>query len=237
MPAVRLFVERAAAPSFALTQSNAAAVAAICRRLDGLPLAIELAAARVKVLSPAELLARLEQHAAAADRRAARTRRPGSGRCGDAIAWSYDLLDPDEQALFRRLAVFAGGFTLEAAEAVAVGGGAALSGTSRQSTSLSALDLRPRPRRLAGRQEPAAAGSRRPGEEPRFEMLETIREYGLERLTESGEADAVRDAHAAYFLALAEASEAGADRAGPGAMAGPVGGGARQPTRGAGLGA
>jgi predicted ATPase/transcriptional regulator with XRE-family HTH domain len=211
VPAVRLFVERAATPAFALTPANAAAVAAICRRVDGLPLAIELAAARVKVLSPAELLARLETRLplltggpldAPARQRTMR----------DAIAWSHDLLIPNEQVLFRRLAIFAGGFTLEAAKRVAGWQGGGVAGTSSRSPcdpaalppSFAVFDL---VTSLVDKSLLRPVAQPNSGLEPRFEMLETIREYALERLTESGEGDAVHDAHASYFLALAEAAK------------------------------
>ena len=217
-PAVRLFVERAATPAFALTHANAPAVAAICRRVDGLPLAIELAAARVKVLSPTELLTRLEKRLplltggpldAPARQRTMR----------DAIAWSHDLLNPEEQALFRRLAIFGGGFTLEAAEHVGGEGGRGGRGDAYTAPSPAPLA----PLSAASPPSPPAVldlvaslvdkSLLRPVAQPmsgpgsRFEMLETIREFGLERLTESGEADAVRDAHARYFLTLAEAAK------------------------------
>ncbi len=189
--AVALFVERAQAarPDFALTTGNAAAVAEICRQLDGRPLAIELAAARVAVLPPAALLARLER------RLPLLTGGPRDSPARlrsmrDAIGWSHDLLSQDEQALFRRLAVFVGGFTLEAAEAVAADEGIdVLEGVS----SLVAKSL--------VRDEEGSGG------EPRYLMLETVREFGLERLAERGEEPAIRAAHAAFFLALAEAAE------------------------------
>ena len=189
--AVRLFIERAQAvkPDFALDDETAPAVAEICWRLDGLPLAIELAAARVRLLPPHAMLARLEQRLplltggprdAPARHRTLR----------DTIAWSYDLLDPDEQMLFRRLAVFAGGCTMEAAEVVGNHDGTldALAGVERLSEQ-SML-----------RQEEGSRG------EPRFAMLETIREFGLEQLAASGEDSAIRDAHAAAMMALAEAA-------------------------------
>jgi predicted ATPase/DNA-binding CsgD family transcriptional regulator len=201
-PAARLFAERAQAvnEAFALTAENAAEVADICRRLDGLPLAIELAAARVKVLPPSALLARLETRLPLLVG-GSRDAPPRLQTMSDAIAWSYDLLSPHEQALFRRLAVFVGGFTLEAAEAIA---------------SDIAPDLLDAVFSLADksllRREAGSVG------EPRYLMLETVREFGLERLAESGEESAVRSAHATYFLALAEGIEPLLER--PGARAG-----------------
>jgi non-specific serine/threonine protein kinase len=189
--AVRLFVERAQAvrEDFGLTAGNAPAVAAICRRLDGLPLAIELAAARVKVLPPPALLARLEKRLPLLS---------GGGRdlpsrqqtMRDAIAWSYDLLSDEEQSLFRRLSVFVGGCTLEAAEAVCA---------ARDSPALDVLDgVASLVDKSLLRQDEDPDGA------PRYGMLETVREFGLERLAERGEEPAVRAAHAAHFLVHAE---------------------------------
>jgi predicted ATPase/transcriptional regulator with XRE-family HTH domain len=190
-PAVALFVERAHAvqPQFALTVENANAVVAICQRLDGLPLAIELAAARSKLLPPDALLARFEQRLpllTAGGRDAPARQRT----MRDAIAWSYDLLSPEEQRLFRRLAVFVGGWTLEAAEAVGEARGETTLGVLEGMASLADKSLLRE-----------ADGS---GGEPRYLMLETVREFGVERLTNSGEEGAVRAAHADYALALAE---------------------------------
>jgi predicted ATPase/class 3 adenylate cyclase len=190
--AVRLFIERAQAvkPDFMVTNANAPAVAEICYRLDGLPLAIELAAAFVKMLPPQALLKRLEKRLPLLTG-GARTLPARRQAMRNAIAWSHDLLTADEQTLFRRLAVFSGGCTLEATEAVVdpeetvdVFGGIA-----------SLID------KSLLRQEEGVEG------EPRFRMLETVREYGLERLDASGEGDAVRHRHAAYFADLGIAGE------------------------------
>jgi predicted ATPase/DNA-binding CsgD family transcriptional regulator len=201
--AAALFVQRArtVSPGFALTEANAAAVAEICARLDGLPLAIELAAARVKVLPPEALLARLGTGlgllTGGPRDQAARLQ-----SMRHAIAWSHDLLDPDEQALFRRLAVFAGGFTLEAAEHVsrAVEQSGGRGGPFDAPPPVLDLVASLVDKSLLRRLDADRA-------EPRFGMLATIHEYALERLASSGEGDAARDAHAAYFLCLAEEAE------------------------------
>ena len=197
--AIALFVERARAirPAFYLTAANAATVAAICARLDGLPLAIELAAARTRLLSLEALHARLEHRldllTGGAEDLPSRSR-----TLRDTVAWSYNLLDAAEQSLFTQLVVFVGGCTLEAAEAV--------------TASIAMPDGQPRPPAavLDGLQSlldksllRVQAGA---DDEPRFTMLETIREYALERLERSGAAEAVRQRHADYYLALAEAS-------------------------------
>jgi predicted ATPase/DNA-binding CsgD family transcriptional regulator len=190
LDSVRLFAERAQAvsPTFALTAENAVAVAEICRRLDGLPLAIELAAARVKALPIPVLLNRLEQRLPLliGDRRDAPARQQ---TMRDAIAWSYALLPPDEQALFRRLGVFVGGFTLEAAEAIGAVGTAGIEVLSILS---SLVD------KSLVRLDPAALGG------PRYLMLETIREFAFEQVSDSDESADVRNAHAAWFTHIAE---------------------------------
>jgi len=207
---VVLFVQRARAinPTFALTAANAAAVAEVCARLDGLPLAIELAAARTKVLSPAALLALL------ADRLRLLTGGPRDlperlRTMRAAIAWSHDLLSPDDQTLYRRLSVFAGGFDFAGAEAVGEGQRFKVKGQSEDehATTLT-FDLGPLPSSVLDGLTSLLDNSlllRLDGDEaPRFGMLETIRDFGLEQLTASGEEDAVRRAHATHFLAVAE---------------------------------
>jgi DNA-binding CsgD family transcriptional regulator len=203
-PAVQLFVARAQAvqEAFALTAENAAAIAAICRRLDGLPLAIELAAARVKVLSPAALLARLERRLVVLT---------GGGRdlparqqtMRDAIAWSYDLLSAPEQRLFRSLAIFVGGCTFAAAEVIANARGNSDVDPFDGITSLVDKSLLQRVEGAHG--------------EPRFTMLETVRELGMERLVESGEFDEISRRHAEFFLDFAEQREPAALFSHPGA--------------------
>ena len=204
--AVRLFTERAQAvrSSFAVTAENAAAIAGICARLDGLPLAIELAAARSNVLSPQAMLTRLGQRLPilTGGPRDAPLRQK---TMRNAIAWSHDLLTEEEQIFFRRLSVFAGGFTLDAAEAVTADGQAdrRTDGESpppvRLSALPSALDLVDS---LVGKSLLHQAESL--DGESRFMMLETVREFGLEQLAESGESAATQDRHAAWYLQLAE---------------------------------
>ncbi len=197
-PAVELFLQRARAvmPGFEPDDTNAAVAARVCRRLDGLPLAIELAAARIKLLPPKALLSRLDcglRVLAGGARDLPERQRT----LRDTIAWSHDLLDVGEQTLFRRLAVFAGGCTLEAAEAVCGSGTDEGEGSDVLEGLASLVDNS----LLVALPE---ASERREGE-PRFAMLETIREYALERLVASGEAEEVRRKHAWYYLALAEA--------------------------------
>jgi predicted ATPase/class 3 adenylate cyclase len=179
--AVALFIERAQAarPSFELTSANAPAVAQICVRLDGLPLALELAAARMPLLSPDTMLRRLDDRLKLL-RGGARDAPVRHQTLRDMLAWSHDLLNQDERQLFARLGVFVGGFTLEAAEAV---------GDAELDTLASLVD-----KNLI----------RREGE--RLGMLETIREFALERLTESGDAETIRRRHADYFLSVAQSA-------------------------------
>jgi predicted ATPase/DNA-binding CsgD family transcriptional regulator len=234
-PAVRLFMDRARATGASIPESdeNVMAIAAICRRVDGLPLAIELAAAVSPVLNPRQILDRLRQALpllSAGPRDAPKRQRT----MRDAIAWSYELLDPEHRALFRRLSVFAGGFSLDAAEYLAGGWH-----PDRGYPFAGAREINGIPWWLPpGKEEPTAAGRWEPlplpaldegaakgvwtlvsqnllrlvsgsKEESRFEMLETIRDFGLEQLAASGESWAVRHAHAAWFLAQTEAAGVG----------------------------
>jgi len=199
-----LFVDRArrAQPAFALTPANAADVAAICRRLDGLPLAIELAAPWVRVLSPAQIAARLGQRLQLL---AGSGLLPARHRTLQAtLDWSHDRLPPAEQLLFRRLSTFAGTFDLEAAEAICAGDGLEPSGV---------LDLL---RQLVEKSLVTAGHDREPVQ--RYHLLETVQQYAQARLVEAGEERPVRDRHLQWYLALAEQlrpylwGTAGADR-------------------------
>lgn len=191
---IELFVERAEKikSDFVLTEQNASFVAQICNRLDGIPLAIELAAARMKVLSVDEIAARLNDRFSLLTS-GSRTALPRQQTLRAAIDWSHDLLTEPEQILFRRLAVFAGGFTLEAVEAVCSEG-------MKRSDMLDLLG------RLADKSLVIVESDSKVGE-TRYRLLETIRQYALEKLEDASEAPVTRDQHLRFYLALAEKSE------------------------------
>lgn len=192
---VTLFVERARAtrPGFALTDANESAIAALCGQLDGLPLAIELAAARSRQLEPARLLTQLAQRLPVLTG-GARDLPARQRTLKDAIGWSYDLLPETEQALFRRMAVFAGDVGLEAIHGICGDPGDDLSRIAEQVWALADKSLLQRP-------------EGHDGDDIRYRMLETIREFGLEQLESCGESDVLRRRHAAWYLALAELAE------------------------------
>lgn len=190
-PSVVLFAQRAVAvkPAFKLTPGNAAVVAEICSRVDGLPLAIELAAARVKMLPLAQILTRLESRLQLLTA-GSRDLPERQQTLRNAIDWSYDLLTEAEQQLLRRLSVFRGGWTLEAAEAVC---------NARSDLGAEVFEL------MSSLVDKSLVQQRQEGDqEPRFRFLNTIQEYALERLIHSGEEPATKRAHAAYCLVLAE---------------------------------
>jgi predicted ATPase/Tfp pilus assembly protein PilF len=195
--AVRLFTDRAAAllPTFQVTEENAATVAAICQRLDGIPLAIELAAAHVRALPVEKLAERLDDRfrLLTGGRRAAP---PRHQTLQASIDWSYNLLSEGERALLRRLSVFAGGWTLEAAEAVCAG-------ESIEALEVLGLLTQLLDKSLVVYEEPGTY-EYRGASEGRYRLLETVRQYGCDRLVEIGEAAAVRERHLAFFLHLAE---------------------------------
>jgi len=190
-PSVALFVQRAQAslPDFKLTADNASAVTEICARLDGLPLAIELAAARIKLLPPSAMLKRLQGSPLQLLTSGARDLPVRQQTLRNTVQWSYDLLDADEKRMFRWLAVFVGGCMLEAAQSVG--------GTPASIDVLESLVSKS----LLHQTESEGA--------PRLAMLETIREFGLEQLSNAHEVDAARGAHTSYYLSFAEEAEAG----------------------------
>ena len=210
--AVRLFVERARGvnPGFSLTPENRAAVARICQRLDGLPLALELAAARTRVLSVEQIAARLDDRFRLLTA-GSRTAPPQQQTLRASMDWSHDLLSEAERALFARLSVFAGGFSLEAAEQVCAG--------APGDPVLDAADVLDLLSQLVDKSLVVAVYAADDGSAPagpaetRYRLPETVREYGAERLAARGEAAAIRQAHTRYFSGLAE--EAGPALSGP----------------------
>ena len=204
--AARLFVQQASMsrPGFTLTAANAGAVAAICERLDGLPLAIELAAARIRLLAPRALLARLSHSIDLAAPDVGQSSRQQTLR--NAIAWSYDLLTENLAETFRRAGVFAGGCDLDALAAVA----ASEPGPGAQGVGADPLDL------AAGLLDVSLVTVTDGADgEPRVGMLETIREYALERLEQAGDLDETRRRHAGYYAGLAERAQEQLRSSGP----------------------
>jgi predicted ATPase/class 3 adenylate cyclase len=208
--AVRLFVQQAAMarPGFTVTAANAADIAAICQHLDGLPLAIELAAARIRLLAPRALLARLGR---SLDLAAADVGQPSRQQTlRNAIAWSYDLLAPDLAGAFRRAGVFASGCDLDALAAVAAAG----PGQGAQETGADPLDL------AAGLHDVSLITVTEGADgEPRVGMLETIREFALERLEQAGDLDDARRRHAEYYAGVAERADEQLRGSGPAHLA------------------
>jgi predicted ATPase/class 3 adenylate cyclase len=208
--AARLFVQQAAMarPDFAVTDSNAADIAAICAHLDGLPLAIELAGARIRLLTPRALLARLGR---SLDLAAAYVGQPSRQQTlRNAIAWSYDLLAPDLAEVFRRLGVFAGGCDLDALAAIAAAG----PNHGPQETRAEPLDL------AAGLHDVSLITVTEGADgEPRVGMLETIREFALERLEQAGDLDDARRRHAEYYAGVAERADEKLRGSGPAHLA------------------
>jgi predicted ATPase len=189
---IRLFVERAAnaKPGFTLTDVNAFSLAQICYRLDGIPLAIELAASRVKVLSPDQIAARLDDRFRLLTG-GSRTALPRQQTLRAMIDWSYSLLSEPEKKLFRRLAVFVGGWTLEAAEAVC----------AEESNGVDVLDL------LTRLVDKSLVIMEETSEDIRYHRLETIRQYSREKFLETDEVEKIRDHHLAYFVRFAELAD------------------------------
>lgn len=198
--AIRLFVERARdiKPGFTLAEDDVAPVAEIVRRLDGLPLAIELAAARIRIFTPRGMLERLERRLPLLTG-GARDLPARQRALRETIAWSYDLLEPEEQSLFRQLSVFSGGFTLQSAEVIAT--------APQPHEALTILG------RLV--EHSLVQVSDVTSDATRYRMLETIREYGLERLEKAGELSAARERHGETFLALAEEAASAMDKGEP----------------------
>jgi predicted ATPase len=188
--AVQLFLDRAAAvkPGFALNEHNVSAVAQICQRLDGIPLALELAAARVELLTPQQIAARLDDRFRLLTG-GSRTALPRQQTLRSLIDWSYNLLSEPERLLFCRLAVFVGGWSLEAAEAVC--------------PDLDVLDLLTQ----LVRKSLVVVEERQDAAATRFHLLETVHQYARERLLEMENAEQVRDRHLEYYRKFAEAGE------------------------------